>query len=125
MGLFGKSEAKDDEGDTPPAVAKKNDDRRLKDDEAPSTICPCAFGNRALDWMKGFIEIKPFNVEPRMAQMRWDHIRSEGALLYRNRHLGCFICKHVDPTGRPTNFGWTTLTSLVSGSMCAWYWYTS
>jgi hypothetical protein len=99
MGLFGKSEEKDDEGDTPPAIAKKNDDRHLQrqDSEAPSTVCPCACGNRFLDWMKGFIEIKPFKVEPRMAQMRWEHIWAEGPLLYRNRHLGCFLCKHVDP----------------------------
>ena len=98
MGLFGKSEEKD-EGDTPPAVAKKSDDkhRQRQDSEVPSTVCPCAFGNRALDWMKGFIEIKPFNVEPRMAQMRWDEIRRENPLMYRNRHLGCFLCKHIDP----------------------------
>ena len=50
MGLFGKSEEKDDEGDTPPAVAKKDDDRHLRrqDSEAPSTVCPCACGNRFL-----------------------------------------------------------------------------
>ena len=99
MGLFGKSEEKDDEGDTPPAVAKKDDDRHLRrqDSEAPTTVCPCACGNRFLDWMKGFIEIKPFKVEPRLAQMRWDEIRRENPLMYRNRHLGCFLCKHIDP----------------------------
>ena len=99
MGLFGKSEEKDDEGDTPPAVAKKDDDRHLRrqDSEAPSTVCPCACGNHFLDWMKGFIEIKPFRVEPRLAQMRWEQIRVDGPWFYRNRHLGCFLCKHVDP----------------------------
>ena len=99
MGLFGKSEEKDDEGDTPPAVAKKDDDRHLRrqDSEAPSTVCPCACGNHFLDWMKGFIEIKPFRVEPRLAQMRWEQIRNDGPWFYRNRHLGCFVCKHVDP----------------------------
>ena len=85
MGLFGKSEEKDDEGDTPPAVAKKDDDRHLRrqDSEAPTTVCPCACGNRFLDWMKGFIEIKPFKVEPRLAQMRWDEIRRENPLTYK------------------------------------------
>ena len=71
MGLFGGGSEQKDEGDTPPAVAKKDDDRHLRrqDSEAPSTVCPCACGNRFLDWMKGFIEIKPFKVEPRLAQM--------------------------------------------------------
>jgi hypothetical protein len=91
MGLFGR-EATDD-ADTPPAATKKDDDPQ----EAPSTVCPCAAGNNALDWMKGFIEIKAYDVDPKLAQLRWDAIRRDGPLLYRNAHLGCFICRYVDP----------------------------
>ena len=100
MGLFGKSAGKGRRGRH--AAGGREEGRRPAPAAAGQRgavdgLPPRACGNRFLDWMKGFIEIKPFKVEPRLAQMRWDEIRAENPLLYRNRHLGCFLCKHVDP----------------------------